>query len=163
VFNSATHLRALLFSFISLTLIGCASLDLPDRHKSDQSEESTRETARDLFAIFDINSDGFLTRDELGAGLRYMARVDRTGDSSVFALRSKRPSRRGAARPRPQLTDQQISELVTATFSADTAVPGRSLTERLSQSEFEKIVIDSSAPSARDETLSGAAGWRRFL
>jgi Ca2+-binding EF-hand superfamily protein len=123
----------LALGFFSLT--ACATAPVSHRAMTP-SERAAR--ADELFAQFDINGDGYLTRDELRGGIRYLAKGESMGDSNVMLGLNKQKKKVTRKKTSRELSSEEINRAVKDAFSGK----DDTLEQRLSQEEFRKVIVE---------------------
>ncbi len=114
------------------------------------SKASRSQKASDLFDTLDVNHDGYLTRSELSAGLRYAGTPDLNPDL-VIGLEKSAPAKKKIKASR-KLSEGEIQKIMSEAFDKRDA----KLDQRLSRDEFKKVV--SERPRGVDEDP-----WEPFM
>ncbi|RYZ76126.1 MAG: hypothetical protein EOP05_05935 [Proteobacteria bacterium] len=137
-------------AFISLSLTvglfgilsGCASSGSSGSH----SKLDRQKRADQLFASFDTNGDGFLTREELSGGLRLAGHPE---PNPNLMLGMKKAKRKEAPKASRKLSEEEIQQTMREAFDRR----DRDLDQRLNQDEFRKLVVER-PPSQGDDPFA---------
>ena len=126
------------FALVSpLAFTGCASTG----HKTSRSERAAR--ADQLFAAFDTNGDGYLTKEELSGGLRVAGMPDLNPNLMLGMKSQKKKNSPKAAR---KLTEEEIQKTMREAFDRR----DQDLDKRLDQEEFRKLVVERPPTEGED-------------
>lgn len=147
-----TQLLSPLFALLCACATACSTGPVVEEAPMSDAERDAR--ADELFTMMDLNNDGFLTREEMAGGLRYLTRADAPATRDLmYGLKSEKNT---AKKPRKakQLTEAQVQDLVNSAFQT----PDPNITARLSREDFKKIVIGpnsatDSKPSAWSDLM----------
>ena len=140
--NSRLTLATLCSLFLCTVFVsGCATTKTP---------ASRAQRAGELFDDLDTNHDGFLTRAELAAGLRYAGMKDLDPNLVIGLQKSQVVKKRVKASRR--LSEGEIQKLMSAAFQKR----DEKLDQRLSKDEFKKLVVERPADASDDP-------WEPFM
>jgi Ca2+-binding EF-hand superfamily protein len=129
-------MKTLLLSLVVLTaLSGCATKPSPS---------ARAQRAADLFDDLDVNHDGYITRAELAAGLRFAGTKELNPNLVIGLEKGSTPKRKVKASRK--LTEAEIQKLMAEAF----AKHDTNLDQRLTKDEFKKLVIERQQASADD-------------
>lgn len=137
---------------LSLTLLfvvsftsGCATSGAS--RKASRNERAERADA--LFAAFDANGDGFLSKEELSGGLRLAGLPDLNPNLMMGMKKQKQKEAPKASR---KLTEAEIQKTMREAFDRR----DRDLDQRLDRDEFRKLVVERPPTEGEDP-------WAPFL
>jgi Ca2+-binding EF-hand superfamily protein len=99
------------------------------------SKAERRERADLLFASFDANGDGFLTKEELRGGLRMAGMPELDPNIMIGMKKDKKKETPKASR---KLTEEEIQKTMREAFERR----DQDLDHRLNQDEFRKLVVE---------------------
>ena len=122
--------------FILISAIIALSSCATTSHRANSKSERAQR-AELLFQQLDTNHDGFITKAELAAGLRY-AGTPELNPNLVMGLKNDHGKKLKASR---RLTDAEIQKVMTEAF----AKRDTELDHRLSKDEFKKLVVERPA------------------
>jgi Ca2+-binding EF-hand superfamily protein len=132
-------------------LSSCASL--PDTSATQDTSTKAEKPADpkiladDLFDKMDLNGDGFLSREEMAAGLRHytMAGEPASNPNVMFGLKDGTKAAKSKTRKAKPMSEAEIQRTVDQAFSSQDV----NFDKRISKDEFKKMVFekqDTSAP-----------------
>lgn len=133
-------MKKLLLALALLSLTGCATTHLSPNDRAQR--------AGSLFDQLDTNHDGYLTRAELAAGLRYAGSPE-LNPNLVMGL--KTDSKR-QVRANRKLTEAEIKKAMAEAFETRDA----QLDNRITKEEFKKVVVKRSEDGDDDP-------WEPFM
>ncbi len=135
-------MKKLLLALGLLALTGCATTRLSPNDRAQR--------ASTLFDQLDTNHDGYLTRAELAAGLRYAGSPE-LNPNLVLGL--KNDSKR-QVRANRKLTEAEIKKAMAEAFDTRDA----QLDNRITKEEFKKVVVKRS-----EDDSDGQDPWEPFM
>jgi len=119
----------LILAFALLAFAGCATT-------THRSNDGRAQRAALLFDQLDTNHDGYLSRAELAAGLRYAGTPD-LNPNLVMGLKTESTKKVKASR---KLTEAEIKKAMAEAFDTRDA----QLDNRITKDEFKKVVVKRS-------------------
>jgi Ca2+-binding EF-hand superfamily protein len=128
----------------SLLLSGCATTS----HRAS-SKAARAQRASDLFDQLDINHDGYVSRAEMLAGLRFAGAPD-LNPNLVMGLKPEKNKDKVKASRR--LTEAEIQKSLNEAFKTRDA----DLDHRMSKDEFKKLVVERPSDEGDDP-------WEPFM
>lgn len=129
----------------TLLLSACASFSPTTEVPLTDSEKAAR--AEEIFAVMDTDGDGFLTKDEMTGGLRYLTTADTPATRDLMYGLKKKTSKDSSKRTRPikRMSEEEVRQLVEESFKT----PDQIAIDRISKEDFRKIVVER-RPSTQD-------------
>jgi Ca2+-binding EF-hand superfamily protein len=135
-------MKTLLLAFAVLALASCATSPSP---------QTRAQRAASLFDELDTNRDGYLTRAELAAGLRYAGTPELNPNLVLGLEKTTVPSKKKVKAAR-KLSEAEIQRAMSEAFG----VRDENLDRRLSKDEFKKLVVERPRGAADDP-------WEPFM
>lgn len=135
-------MKTLFLAFAVLALAGCATTPAP---------QTRSQRAAALFDELDTNRDGYLTRAELAAGLRYAGTPELNPNLVLGLEKTTAPSKKKVKASR-KLSEAEIQKAMNEAFG----VRDENLDRRLSKDEFKKLVVERPRGGADDP-------WEPFM
>ncbi len=129
---------------VPLLIAGCAT---SSGSRASKKERLAR--ADQLFAAFDTNGDGYLTKEELSGGLR-LAGMPEMNPNLMLGM--KKQAKKPAPKANRKLTEEEIQKTMREAFDRR----DHDLDKRLDQDEFRKLVVERPA-------VEGDDPWAPFM
>lgn len=122
---------------------GCATNSTYSRGSGHDTKDIRAQRADEIFAMLDVNHNGFITKDEMKAGLRIAGAPD-VNPNLMLGLKSEQSKK--AAKANRQITEAEIQKTMKEAFDERDA----NLDQRLSREEFKKLVVERPLEEGED-------------